>query len=198
MNFITNPITNIMKRLSLIAISLLVSVAMLLTACKKDDPKPDNGNNNNNQETPGGGDEGGGGAVTDYVDLGLPSGTQWKSTNETGDENGFYTYDEAVITFGDKLPTKEQLEELKDNCTWEWQNNVGYKVTGTNGNSIVLPASGYSDCDGDVHGVGYSGFYWSSTAYDSESAWDLYSFSYEVTMNYNSRCFGFSVRLVQK
>jgi len=47
-----------------LAITLLVSVAMLMTACKKDDPKPDNSGNNNNQETPGGGGEGGGGEVT--------------------------------------------------------------------------------------------------------------------------------------
>ena len=47
-----------------------------------------------------------------YVDLRLPSGTKWKSSNETG----FYTYEKAVNTFGDKLPTKKQCEELKDKC----------------------------------------------------------------------------------
>ena len=63
LNFITNPITNIMKRLFHLAITLMVSVAVLLTACKKDEPKPDNSGNNNNQETPGGGG-GGEGEVT--------------------------------------------------------------------------------------------------------------------------------------
>ena len=101
--FNTNEITFIMKRFLLLGITLLVSVAMLMTACKKDEP------NKNNTETPD----------TDYVDLGLPSGTKWKSANETGGYNGFYTFDEAVSTFGDKLPTKEQFEELKNNCTWE-------------------------------------------------------------------------------
>lgn len=44
-----------------------------------------------------------------YTDLGLPSGTIWKNFNATG----FYTYDEAVSQFGNRLPTKEQWEELK-------------------------------------------------------------------------------------
>ena len=83
--------------------------------------------------------------ATGYTDLGLPSGTIWKNFNATG----FYTYDEAVSQFDDRLPTKEQWEELKAECQWSW-NGSGYKVTGPNGNSIVLPASGYRYCDGSV------------------------------------------------
>ena len=44
-----------------------------------------------------------------YVDLGLPSGTLWKAENEIA---GHYTYEEAVVKFESKLPTKEQWEEL--------------------------------------------------------------------------------------
>ncbi|MBQ3982262.1 MAG: hypothetical protein II633_00665, partial [Bacteroidales bacterium] len=80
---------------------------------------------------------------TGYTDLGLPSGTIWKNFNATG----FYTYDEAVSQFGNRLPTKQQWEELKAECQWSW-NGSGYKVTGPNGNSIVLPASGIRYCDG--------------------------------------------------
>ena len=47
-----------------------------------------------------------------YVDLGLPSGTLWRNSNEGGDY-ARYTYDEAISRFGNKLPTKQQLEELK-------------------------------------------------------------------------------------
>ena len=143
---------------------------------------------------------GGGSAQTGYVDLGLPSGTKWKDSNEDY-PNLFYTYDEAVSAFGDMLPTKEQFDELKVYCTWEWQNNGGYKVTGTNGNSIVLPAAGYSDCDGDVHLMGSCGFYWSSTPYDSECAWYLGFNSGDVDLgrnyyyDYDYDCY--PVRLVQ-
>ena len=128
-----------------------------------------------------------------WIDLGLPSGTLWKSANEKG---GFYTYEEAVSKFGDKLPTREQLEELKGMCTWTWTGR-GYKVTGDNGNSIVLPAAGYRDCDGYVYFVGTYGHYWSSTPGDSDYAWRLNFDSSEVYMYYNYRCYGRSVRLVQ-
>ena len=129
------------------------------------------------------------------VDLGLPSGTLWKNVNEGGD-NARYTYDEAVRKFGNKLPTKQQLEELKNKCTWT-RAVSGYKVIGPNGNSIYLPAAGYRYCDGYVSNVGTYGCYWSSTPYDSDYAWYLYFFSSGVFMNNNYRCYGLSVRLVQ-
>lgn len=129
------------------------------------------------------------------VDLGLPSGTLWKNANEGGDY-ARYTYNEAVSRFGNKLPTKQQLEELKNKCTWTRTGN-GYKVTGPSGESITLPAAGYRDCDGDVIYVGMRGLYWSSTPYDSDDAWRLYFDSSEVNMSNNTRCGGRSVRLVQ-
>lgn len=129
----------------------------------------------------------------EYVDLGLPSGTLWKKTNEKG---GYYDYDSAVSKFGDKLPSKEQWEELKGMCTWTWTGK-GYKVTGDNGNSIVLPAAGYRSCNGDVNYVGSWGSYWSSSPSGSEYAWGLYFNSDRVYMDYNRRCGGQSVRLVQ-
>ena len=128
-----------------------------------------------------------------YVDLGLPSGTLWKDTNESG---GFYTYEETVNRFGDKLPTKEQCEELKDKCQWTW-NGSGYEVTGPNGNSIFLPVAGYRDCDGDVRVAGSYGGYWSSTPGGSEEAWSLSFDSGGVYMGSDYRCLGRSVRLVQ-
>ena len=128
------------------------------------------------------------------VDLGLPSGTLWKNANEGGDYVR-YTYNEAVSRFGNKLPTKQQLEELKNKCTWTWIGN-GYKVTGPSGDHILLPAAGYRNCYGDVYGVGTYGHYWSSSPYDSDDAWYLRFYSSEVNMFYY-RCGGHSVRLVQ-
>ena len=134
---------------------------------------------------------------TGYTDLGLPSGTKWNNFNATG----FYTYDEAVSMFGNRLPTKEQWDELKAECQWTW-NGSGYKITGSNGNSIVLPASGIRYCDGSVKYVGSFGYYWSSTPGDYGDAWYLYFGSGGVYMNYGSRyngsrCYGHAVRLVQ-
>ena len=129
-----------------------------------------------------------------YVDLGLPSGTLWKDQNEAG---GLYSYDQAMAKFGSSLPTKEQLEELKNSCRWTWNGN-GYKVEEPSGESIVLPAAGYRLCDGSVYDVGSDGNYWSSTPSGSENAWDLYFYSGKVHMNDDRRCGSRSVRLVRK
>lgn len=128
-----------------------------------------------------------------YVDLGLPSGAMWNNKNEEG---GFYTYDEAKSKFKNDLPTKEQLIELKDKCTWTWMDN-GYKVMGPNGDSIFLPAAGNRNCGSKVYDIGSSGFYWSSTPGGSEHAWYLLFNSSKVEMNNYGRCYGRSVRLVR-
>lgn len=132
----------------------------------------------------------------EYVDLGLPSGTLWKDANEGGDY-ARYTYDEAVRRFGSKLPTKEQLHELRNKCTWKLTGS-GYCVTGPNGKSIFLPAAGFrSDIDGNVYRVGTIGYYWSSTPYDADDAWGFFFDSIDVLMNRNYRCDGLSVRLIK-
>ena len=130
-----------------------------------------------------------------YVNLGLPSGTCWRNSNEGGD-NARYTYNEAVSRFGNKLPTKQQFVELKNKCTWTWTDH-GYKVIGPNGNSIYLPAAGDRYCEGFVYGVGTYGVYWSSTPYDSDNACCLYFDSSKVYLGHSYLCYGQSVRLVQ-
>ena len=128
---------------------------------------------------------------TGYTDLGLPSGTKWKNFNATG----FFTYDEAVSQFGNRLPTKEQWNELKAECQWQWTGS-GYKVTGPNGNSIDLPAAGCRS-NGGTYNVGSLGGYWSSTSSDSSNAWYLGFGSGGVDMYSGRRSDGISVRLVQ-
>ena len=64
-----------------------------------------------------------------------------------------------------RMPTSDEQIELLNNCTWDWttQNGVnGYKVTGSNGNSIFLPAAGCRD-GAVVYGRGRNGNYWSSS-----------------------------------
>lgn len=112
----------------------------------------------------------------------------------------YYKYDKAIANFKGKLPTKEQWEELKNKCRWEWttQNGVnGYKVIGPNGNFIFLPAAGYRDGFGNVCSVGTYGGYWSATESNSYNAYHLYFGSGEASMNYVNRCCWRSVRLVQ-
>jgi len=143
-------------------------------------------------------------ARAQYVDLGLKSGTLWKSTNE----NGYYSYDQAVREFGNQLPRKGQMEELVNSCEWTWTGD-GYDVTGPNGNKIFLSADGYTSCDdGKMYDGGLSGFYWSLTPKDDENAWlmDLYEPSVQFASLWREdhylvvegwRCRGRSVRLVK-
>ena len=53
-------------------------------------------------------------------------------------------FDIAQATWGDKwrIPTTRQFEELVNKCTWEKINPTCFKVTGINGNSIILPVTG--------------------------------------------------------
>lgn len=133
----------------------------------------------------------------DYVDLGLTSGTLWKKTNEAG----LLTYNEAVSYYGNKIPSKEQWIELRNECEWTWT-GMGYKVMSKNGNFIILPAAGVRSVnDGKLYQVGTGGFYWSSSPNESDSffAW-YFSFKSKSTdiRDIGIRGEGQSVRLVKK
>lgn len=76
-----------------------------------------------------------------------------------------------------RMPTQAELDELCDECRWEWTTHdgvSGYCIKGPNGNSIFLPAAEY-------RGVGYVkdtipiGYYWTSSLsmYFSDGAYSL-------------------------
>ena len=100
------------------------------------------------------------------------------------------------------MPTKAEQDELRNNCTWTWtkQNGVvGYRVTGSNGNSIFLPAAGYRN--GTAHyGSGSYGDCWSSSLDESDSdhAYGLNFYSGYYAWDDYHRYVGFSVRPVSK
>lgn len=131
-----------------------------------------------------------------YVDLGLPSNTLWKNSDEGG-WVAHYAYDEAKRYFGSRLPTKTQWEELKEKCNWSLIDGGGYKVTGPNGNYIFLAANGRHFCDGKVCDMYKYGGYWSSTPKGSDFAWFLYFKYGSVDLGTNVHCYGLSVRLVR-
>ena len=88
---------------------------------------------------------------------------------QINDISGNAQYDAATVNWGGtwRIPTKDEINELRNNCTWTWttQNGVnGYKVEGNNGNSIFLPAAGYRTTI--LKDAGSKGCYWSSTNYD--------------------------------
>jgi uncharacterized protein YjdB len=83
--------------------------------------------------------------------------------------------DAAHVNWGGnwRMPTMAELEELHYQCTWTWTTQGGkngYRVTGPNGNSIFLPASGYW-AGSSLNGVGTVGASWSSTLWPDESVY---------------------------
>lgn len=88
--------------------------------------------------------------------------------------------DAATANWGNgaRTPTMEEIKELCDKCTSEWvtlNGAKGRKFTGTNGNSIFIPAAGYLEGDGS-NNAGRMGFYWSATLRTDgfpNTAWQL-------------------------
>ena len=111
--------------------------------------------------------------------------------------------DAAAVNWGSgwRMPTRNEMNELFNNCTHEWvtQNGVsGRKFTGSNGNSIFIPATGRR-LDGSLDFDGFYGDYWSSSLYASspDLTWGL---DFDLYGNYNvygiDRSYGFPVRPV--
>ena len=89
------------------------------------------------------------------------------------DGNLTAAYDAATVNWGNtwRMPTLDEIKELKEKCSWQWTSVKGvngYRVTGSNGNSIFFPAAGYRGVGG-VNYRGSGGYYWSSTLYSSSS-----------------------------
>lgn len=115
--------------------------------------------------------------------------------------------DAATANWGNgaRMPTMEEIKELCDNCTSEWVtlNGVkGRKFTGTNGNSIFIPAAGYLDGDGSSTLQNY-GYYWSaslSTDGFPNIAWELEinpSTAHPSNFSGHHRYYGYTVRAVR-
>ena len=110
----------------------------------------------------------------DYYAWGeISTKSKYEETNSSayrvsmGDISGDSRYDTARANRGGtwRLPTRAEIQELIDNCTWQWTTQDGHKgckVTGPNGSSIFLPAAGLRGGSSLCY-VGDYGDYWSST-----------------------------------
>lgn len=124
------------------------------------------------------------------------------------DENNNLTpqYDAAIANLGEnwRMPTKEECQELVDNCSWEWttQNGVkGSKVTGPNGNSIFLPAAG-DRLNKAASNYGSLGRYWNTKLSSKNSAYTLTTMflfnSFSAGVSSINVVYGFPIRPVYK
>ena len=84
--------------------------------------------------------------------------------------------DVAHVKWGEgwRMPTTEEQLELLTQCVWKKKklNGInGYRVTGPNGKSIFLPASGYKD-GSELRACGHRGYNWpnSINVYDNSIA----------------------------
>ena len=115
----------------------------------------------------------------EYVDLGLPSGKCWATMNygaTTPEGYGSYlewSSNNVIATnwgSGWTTPSLQDIRELENNCTWTWgqkNGHYGYTVTGKNGNSIFLPASGFQmSGQSSAKKVGEWVYYWTSSPSD--------------------------------
>ena len=109
--------------------------------------------------------------------------------------------DVATANWGSdwRMPTQAEMDELSSNCIHKWttQNGVnGLLFTGTNGNSIFLPAAG-SRSDSSLDKAVFSGCYWSSSLVpDDDSSWFLLFASDDYDVGHTNRYYGFSIRPV--
>jgi hypothetical protein len=129
------------------------------------------------------------------------SNTYYKVKEKQAKNEAEKGYDEERLL---ELPTAEELDELRTNCTWVWttQNGVsGRKVTGPNGNSIFLPSAGYRD-EGGLRKETAQGYYWTGTLDGAlnvyHRAYRLYFCQSYVRTEATERYIGGSIRPVKK
>ena len=116
--------------------------------------------------------------------------------------------DAAYVNMGAewRMPSQADIDELLENCTWEWTqlNGVnGQMVTGPNGNTIFLPAGG-ERMGTNIFNVGEAGNYWSRSLYVLNetvsyptAAYKIYLTDTGLTRNSADRNCGFPVRAVR-
>ena len=101
-----------------------------------------------------------------------------------------------------RMPTDDEINELLDNCTWTWttqDGKNGYKVKGTNGNSIFVPAAGYR-LSSELRAAGRWVVCWSgslSAASSGRARYLDYFASGKFGWGYNNRFYGSPVRPVR-
>ena len=149
-----------------------------------------------------------------WVDLGLPSGTLWSDlnvgANSFGEIGFFYPHDvvrylKRISTANSsslRMPSVKHFKELRNHCEWQWRtsyngfNTPGYLVTGSNGNSIYLPAAGNIK-DETPRRYGIDGDYWAADTKGSSRAYNLDFSESTITPNDNSpETMLFSLRLI--
>jgi len=142
-------------------------------------------------------------AIYDDYDYKYCGYKRYRGYLDIGNDISGTQYDVAHVKWGEnwRMPTKEQMELLKEKCKSRWityKRVKGRRFTGPNGNSVFLPAGG-SAWHYETNYVNRSGAYWTSTSSTTRSnnTNDAYQFVFSeshVRMSPCDRAGGDSVR----
>ena len=116
---------------------------------------------------------------TEYIDLGLPSRTLWSTDYEELDRKYLYLpYEKAEYL---KIPTKEQWEELKTSCKWEYDIDNVYdficcRCVGPNGQILKFERTGRIITEGNVDE--WEAFFWIEDDSDINEKYSIHMFNY--------------------
>ena len=121
---------------------------------------------------------------TEYIDLGLPSRTLWSTDYEELDRKYLYLpYEKAEYL---KIPTKEQWEELKTSCKWEYDIDNYYdficcRCVGPNGQILKFERTGRIITEGNVDE--WEAFFWIEDDSDLNEKNSIHMFNYGKKLN---------------
>lgn len=138
---------------------------------------------------------------TEYIDLGLPSGTLWaKEFEHNGDEVHYLPYCDASTL---SLPTEEQWNELLSFCRWEFtyvnNHSIKYDCIGPNGKVITFKSYGFHKVD-KIREQGERIYFWlkdPSEEPDKKLVYMFYDRGEIKTISKSFMGFKYPVRLVQ-
>ncbi len=135
---------------------------------------------------------------------GDPTGQLTKQSKRSFKNISGTQLDIATIQWGSdwRLPTKTEMEELIKKCTWTFitiGNVSGYKVIGSNGNSIFLPAAGsINSGENNICERNVIGNYWTDNWYaDYQGARYLCFYNGKKYISCYNPSYRFSIRPVK-
>ena len=110
-------------------------------------------------------------------------------------------YDAAHVHWGGswRLPTREEQLELVNNCEWTKAtlNGIqGYRVTGSNGNSIFLPAAGGLIGTEIMYRVSGADFWSGTLSGNTDEAYYMWFYGGRQAVEDLPRHYGFAIRPV--
>ncbi len=111
-------------------------------------------------------------------------------------------HDAAHVNWGSpwRMPTRAEMKELVDRCTWRWVDApAGMMVTGPNGHSIFLPASGAKYENEPLQKGDPKGCIWGASIDDPHSdsnASEIYFSNWAHWECGAGRAYGFNIRPV--